>query len=210
MDHVCVTAEGFGTLQTTEPAQVEGRCIYLPRFDARASLFPEPRRGYGLQIFKFPIGGSQFYFTVASFAEMLPRLENRVTLDPTRRDAWDIPILRIDCSYSEAEQARAGEQTRALREIAEVAEVKLTAIDEAPRPPGSAFHECGTARMGMNPANSVLDAHNQCWDASGLYVTDGACFPSQGYQNPTLTILALTARACHHALNGIDQKGITQ
>ena len=54
--------------------------------------------------------------------------------------------------------------------------------------------------MGTSPHNSVLDADNQCWDAWKLYVTDGACFPSQGTQNPTLTIMALTARACHHAL----------
>jgi choline dehydrogenase-like flavoprotein len=121
-------------------------------------------------------------------------------LDPDRRDVWGIPVLRIDCSYTEAELNRARDQTRALRELAELAEVDLTEIDEVPRAPGSAFHECGTARMGTDPASSVLDANNECWDARGLYVTDGACFPSQGYQNPTLTILALTARACHHAI----------
>jgi choline dehydrogenase-like flavoprotein len=54
--------------------------------------------------------------------------------------------------------------------------------------------------MGLDPATSVLNAHNECWDAAGLYVTDSASFPSQGSQNPTLTILALTARACAHAL----------
>ena len=53
--------------------------------------------------------------------------------------------------------------------------------------------------MGKDPASSVLDSNNQCWDARGLYVTDASCFPSQGTQNPTLTVLALTARACHHA-----------
>jgi choline dehydrogenase-like flavoprotein len=88
----------------------------------------------------------------------------------------------------------------ALRELAEVAGVTLTQIDEAPRPPGSASHECGTARMGSDPANSVLDPNNECWEARGLYATDAACFPSQGTQNPVLTILALTARACDHAL----------
>jgi choline dehydrogenase-like flavoprotein len=76
----------------------------------------------------------------------------------------------------------------------------VTKIDEVPPPPGSASHECGTARMGSNPENSVLDPYNQCWDARGLYVTDGACFLSQGSQNPTLTILALTARACESRL----------
>ncbi|MGY3411046.1 choline dehydrogenase-like flavoprotein [Bradyrhizobium sp. GM5.1] len=59
--------------------------------------------------------------------------------------------------------------------------------------------------MGFDPATSVLDPSNQCWDAQGLYVTDGACFPSQGTQNPTLTILALTARACHHAVSAVAQ-----
>ena len=81
-----------------------------------------------------------------------PRLENRVTLDPNQRDAWGIPVLRIDCSHNEAELLLARDQTQALRELAEVAEVKLTRIDETPRPPGSAIHECGTARMGADPA----------------------------------------------------------
>ena len=94
-----------------------------------------------------------------------------------------------------------------MRELAELAEVSLTRIDEAPTPPGSSHHECGTARMGTSPENSVVDANNECWDARGLYVTDGACFPSQGIQNPTLTILALTARACHHALSGRERDG---
>jgi choline dehydrogenase-like flavoprotein len=66
--------------------------------------------------------------------------------------------------------------------------------------PGTAIHECGTARMGSAPENSVVDPHNECWDARGLYVTDGSAFPSQGVQNPTLTIMALTARACDYAV----------
>lgn len=200
MDHIYVGAEGFGNAQLLEPAQESGRCLYLPRFDGRGSASAQPGRGYGVQFFQFPVGGSRSYFIAASFGEMLPRRQNRVMLDPDRRDVWGIPVLRIDCSYTEAELNRARDQTRALRELAELAEVDLTEIDEVPRAPGSAFHECGTARMGTDPASSVLDANNECWDARGLYVTDGACFPSQGYQNPTLTILALTARACHHAI----------
>ena len=91
------------------------------------------------------------------------------------------------------------EQRRALRELADVAGATLSALEEVPTPPGSALHEVGTARMGTSPTDSVLDPHNECWDARGLFVTDGAAFPSQGFQNPTLTILALTARACAHA-----------
>jgi choline dehydrogenase-like flavoprotein len=109
-------------------------------------------------------------------------------------------VLKIDCHHGDDERLLAHEQASALRELAEVAGVRLTQIDETPRPPGSAIHECGTAPMGNDPANSVLDPHNQCWEARGLYLTDGASFPSQGTQNPMLTILALTARACDHAL----------
>ena len=131
---------------------------------------------------------------------MLPRPDNRVTLDPKRCDAWGIPALHIDCSHSDAELLRADDQISALRELAEVAGVAITHIAKAPAVPGTAHHECGTARMGSDPATSVLDPFNECWEARGLYVTDAACFPSQGAQNPTLTILAITARACDHAV----------
>jgi choline dehydrogenase-like flavoprotein len=202
MDHVIVGVEGFVPRQFEETPLEDGRCLYLPRFDARASARPNPGRGYGIQMYQFPVGGRQIFFVALSYAEMIPRQENRVTLDSHRRDAWGIPILHIDCAYDEPQLVRAREQIQALQELAQLSEVAVTRIDKVPRPPGSAIHECGTARMGSDPASSVLDANNQCWDARGLYVTDSACFPSQGCQNPTLTILALTARACHHALKG--------
>ena len=183
------------------PALDDGRAVYLPRFDARDNLLPSGR-GFGVQLYQFPGGRGRSHFTAVSFGEMLPRPENCVTLHPTRRDIWGIPILKIDCRYSSAELARARDQAVAIRDIAAAAGVKLSRVNERPAPPGSAIHECGTARMGRDPATSVLDSNNQCWQAQGLYVTDGACFPSQGSQNPTLTILALTARACHHAVTG--------
>jgi choline dehydrogenase-like flavoprotein len=140
---------------------------------------------------------------------MLPRKDNRVILDSTVKDAWGIPALRIECSHGETETTRIREQKLALSELMTLLGVNDARIPPIAAPPGSAIHECGTARMGTDPTNSVLDPDNQCWDARGLYVTDGACFPSQGYQNPTLTILALTARACAHALrnNGSELAG---
>lgn len=199
MDHVRVRAEGNGPPLAPGPSSEEGRSLYLPRFEARDSHAPGPGRGFGVQIIQQSARGRS-HFIAASYAEMLPRQENRVTLDPNRCDAWSIPILRIDCSHGPAEVLRAREQASALWQLAEVAGVTLTQIDETPAPPGSASHECGTARMGSDPTSSVLTPYNECWEARGLYVTDGACFPSQGTQNPTLTILALTARACDHAL----------
>ena len=200
MDHILVIARGRGPPLPQGAASQQANCLYLPRFDARELPKPLPGRGFGVQLYQTPARGGRSYFNVASFAEMLPRPQNRVTLDPERRDAWGIPVLRIDCAHGDGELMRAREQIAALRELAKVVGVTLTEIDEGPGPPGIAIHECGTARMGSDPASSVLDPHNQCWEAQGLYVTDGACFPSQGSQNPTLTILALTARACDHAL----------
>jgi len=202
MDHVGVRAQGNGP-PLPRGSYEDVRCLYLPRFDARELPAPGPTRGFGVQVYQIPENSKRSQFIAGSFAEMLPRSENHVTLDPTRRDAWGIPVLRINCSQGPAELKRAADQIAALRALAEVAGVTLTQIDKRPLPPGSTNHECGTARMGSDPSSSVLDPHNECWEAQGLYVTDGACLPSQGSQNPTLTLLALTARACHHALRTV-------
>jgi choline dehydrogenase-like flavoprotein len=198
MDHVALVAEGTGPPLSSEFSPEDGRCLYLPRFDARCLPKPGPGRGFGVQVYQRPVSKAQSGFSASSFAEMLPRPENRVMLDATRRDAWGIPVLHIDCRHRDAELAQVREQLSALRELAGVAGVTLTSM--TPWPPGMSMHECGTARMGRDPSTSVLDPYNQCWEARGLYVTDAACFPSQGTQSPTLTILALTARACDHAL----------
>jgi choline dehydrogenase-like flavoprotein len=200
MDHVLLSASGLGGALPGEPISNEpGRCVYLPRFDMRNDDHSGDR-GYGVQIYRWSAEHGKSHFTAVSFAEMTPRPENRVVLDPHRRDAWGFPVLRIQCRHDEAELARAAQQCTALREISELMGARLYRIDDKPAIPGSAIHECGTARMGDSPGNSVLDSNNQCWDARGLYVTDAAAFASQGMQNPTLTILALTARACHHAV----------
>lgn len=200
MDHLRLKIEGTGPPLPVDDI-ARGRCLYLPRFDAREEATPPPARGFGVQVYRQGIPDADHSgFSAASFGEMVPDRDNRVTLHPTLRDAWGIPVLNIECRHSAQDLELAREQSRALRELAEVAGVTITRIDEAPAPPGSANHECGTARMGSDPANSVLNPHNECWEAEGLYVPDGASFPSQGSQNPTLTLLALTARACAHAL----------
>jgi choline dehydrogenase-like flavoprotein len=200
MDHVRMRAAGTGQPLSSEHSSEDGRCLYLPRFDARCLSTPGAGRGFGMQVYIARTGKDRSSFNAVSFAEMLPRPENRVTLDANRQDAWGIPVLHIDCRHGDAELAKAREQHSALRELADVAGVTLASIGETPGPPGLSMHECGTARMGRDSSTSVLDPYNECWEARGLYVTDGACFPSQGTQNPTLTILALTARACDHAL----------
>jgi choline dehydrogenase-like flavoprotein len=200
MDHVMTKAEGIGPKLPNGTTSEDGRLLYLPRFDAREISGPTRDRGYGVQLYQSAAPGQQSYFTAVAFGEMLPNSNNKVTINNSKRDKWGVPVLHIDCTYRLSEHNLADDQRVALKQIAEVAGVTITQIDEQPPPPGSANHECGTARMGRDPSTSVLDEYNRCWDAHGLYVTDAACFPSQGSQNPTLTILALTARACDHAL----------
>jgi choline dehydrogenase-like flavoprotein len=208
MDHVLVSGQGVGGRLPDEPVQGEaGRCVYLPRFDLRDGATARRGRGYGVQIYRWSLGQGISYFNAVAFAEMAPRIENRVVLDQRRTDAWGLPVLRIACHHNDAELQLAKDQSAALGELGELLKVKFNQLNERPAPPGTAIHECGTARMGDSPDASVLDPHNQCWDASGLYVTDASAFPSQGAQNPTLTVLALTARACGHAVRELGIRG---
>jgi choline dehydrogenase-like flavoprotein len=136
---------------------------------------------------------------MSGFGEMLPNPDNRVTLHATRRDRWGIPICHIDCSY--------GENERKIMQCIEAdANEMVTAAGYQKRPapmypsvPGDKIHEMGTARMGRDPATSVLNAHNHAHDIDNLYITDGACMASSACQNPSLTYMAITARAAHHA-----------
>ncbi|MES1156704.1 MAG: GMC family oxidoreductase [Alphaproteobacteria bacterium] len=201
MDHVSIKIEGEAPSEGLDPGPAEqGPCVYLPRFDARETGKLGPERGFGVRVYLGAgTSGGTSYFVAVADSEMLPRAENRVTLS-SRTDAWGIPILHISCSHGETERSVARQQAAALRELADLAGAKLLAPIGDPAAPGSAIHEVGTARMGDDPNNSVLDPYNECWDARGLFVTDGSSFPSEGIQNPTLTILALTARACRRAI----------
>ncbi|RAK51009.1 GMC oxidoreductase [Phenylobacterium deserti] len=201
MDHVTIKVDGVGgRLPGPEAVRMEdGRNVYLPRFDARMGE-RDSSRGFGVQVYRTSIGGGRSFFTAVAFSEMLPRARNHVRLDPIRKDRWGLPVLHIDCAHSRFERRMALSQAQALRELADVAGIQVHHLSETPSVPGSAVHETGTARMGRDPETSVLDPDNQCWAARGLYVTDSSSFPSQGSQNPTLTVMALTARACEHAL----------
>ncbi len=202
MDHVVVGCGGVGKGLAGEPIELmPGRCVYVPRFDLRYACEKATDRGYGVQLYQSSIGKGRSNFTAVSFGEMLPSAENKITLNENKRDKWGVPTLKIDCKFSEFEIKRATDQSFALKAVAKELDVDLYHLDDRPAPPGTAIHECGTARMGDAPNNSVLDPNNECWDAPGVFVTDGAAFPSQGTLNPTLTIKALTARACAHVIS---------
>ncbi len=158
------------------------------------------------------------------YGEMLPHYENTVTLDPVRTDAWGIRVPHIRCAVTEHERMLMSEQVRIAKDMTAVAGYRLNftgsplGLDSTNVFPdadpisrvafrmgfrrsvamGAAIHECGGARMGNDPATSVLSGVNQCWDVPNLFVTDASCFVSNGLVGPTLTIMALTARACEH------------
>jgi choline dehydrogenase-like flavoprotein len=88
-----------------------------------------------------------------------------------------------------------------IKEMVDAAGFYTQYTSATPAPPGFCIHEVGTARMGADPKTSVLNKWNQSWDVKNLFVTDGACFVSQGCQNPTLTMMAITARACDYIAN---------
>jgi choline dehydrogenase-like flavoprotein len=131
-----------------------------------------------------------------TFGEVLPRFDNQVTVDPERTDAWGVPIASVVCRYGENEAKMAADQRHTLREMVGAAGIEVEREYLELAPPGLSIHEMGTARMGADPETSVLNPSNRAWDVPNLYVTDGACFVSGGFQNPTLTMMALTARAC--------------
>lgn len=151
-----------------------------------------------------------YYFSMEAQGECLPRFDNFVELDPEKKDAWGIPALRITASYGENEHAMA----KAMRHDVAAA---LDAIGvKDPQPPdenlsvfGKNIHECGTARMGKDPKKNVLDEYNRVHDVKNLFVTDGACFVTQGCYEPTLTIMAISLRAAEHIVQASKRGELT-
>lgn len=205
MDHTYgVLFEGHPPPRRESEYEPTGQGGYLSGFRNVTEPHPEFARGYGVE---FQVIGRRrprrrFQrrvrddFWISAFGEVLPDPENRVELDRERVDAWGVPVLRIHARHGENELAMARDQARTLREMLEAGGWEITVENTALDPPGSSAHEMGTARMGADPASSVLNAHCQSWDVPNLFLSDAAAFPSSGHRNPTLTIMALTVRAC--------------
>jgi choline dehydrogenase-like flavoprotein len=140
-------------------------------------------------------------FWMTGFGEQLPRYENFVDLDPEVTDAWGIPVLRFHCEYTDNEHKMREDMAQSAAEMLEAAGARNIRPFINPTMPGACIHEMGTARMGRDPETSVLNAWNQAHDVKNLFVTDGACMTSAACQNPSLTYMALTARACHYAVD---------
>lgn len=144
---------------------------------------------------------------LGAWGECLPYYENRVSLDRGKVDQWGQPTLKIDCEFRENEKAMRRDMAAAAAEMLEAAGMKNISVNDylATTPPGHCIHEMGTCRMGRDPKSSALNAHNQLWAVPNVFVTDGACMTSNACQNPSLTYMALTARAAAYAVRALKR-----
>ena len=142
---------------------------------------------------------------MTGFGEILPYHDNRISLDRSVKDKWGLPVLAMDCEIKENEIKMRADMMDDAAEMLEAAGVKKVRKADTGYNFGRGIHEMGTARMGRDPKTSVLNGHNQVWDAKNVFVTDGACMTSGACVNPSLTYMALTARAANHAVDELKR-----
>lgn len=229
MDH-CFQSGASGLIPGHEDRYYYGNRpngIYIPRFrnldgrDADADFL----RGYGYQGGASRSGwgramgeegfGAEFKHSlrepgpwsmwIGGWGECLPRHENYAELDDETEDAWGMPALRISASWSENEDDMREDMRIQAAEMLEAAGAEAISPFTEHSPPGLCIHEMGTARMGRDPQTSVLNGYNQAHDVPNLFVTDGSCMTSSACQNPSLTYMALTARAANYAVEELNR-----
>ena len=217
-----------GSMEGYEDRYYSGRRptgFYIPRF---ANLGNDKRgflRGYGYQgaasrtgwsreIAEMNISGQlkdalsepgPWTIGATGFGEILPYHENKISLDKQVKDKWGLPVLSMDCELKENEKKMRQAIKADLEEMLQAAGAVNVHTWDTGHAMGHGIHEMGTARMGKDPGSSVLNAHNQVWDAMNVFVTDGSFMTSAGCQNPSLTYMAFTARAANYAVEELKK-----
>jgi choline dehydrogenase-like flavoprotein len=202
--------------------------IYIPRFvnlngDKRPYL-----RGFGYQgaasredwqrdVAELNIGASlketltepgNWKFGIGGFGEVLPDHRNRIYLHDTVKDKWGLPVLAMDAELQQNElDMRKDIVAEAAAMLEAIGAININTWDDG-HALGHGIHEMGTARMGKNAKTSVLNAYNQVWDCKNVFVTDGACMTSSACQNPSLTYMAITARAADYAVAELKKRNL--
>lgn len=145
-------------------------------------------------------------FWLGSWGEQLPHPDNRVTLSKTEKDKWGLPQLEIDCAWKENEISMRKDMMNSAAEMLGSAGLKnISTFNDEKAYPGLCIHEMGTARMGNDPKTSVLNRWNQLHEVKNVFNTDGACMTSSACQNPSVTYMALTARAADFAVSELKK-----
>ena len=217
-----------GVMEGYEDKYVYGRRangIYVTRF---ANLFGDKRdylRGFGYQggagrngwqrnVAELSVGAEfkealtepgEWSMGIGGFGELLPYHENKISLDKDKKDKWGLPILAMDAEIKDNEMKMRKDIVTEAVAMLEAAGVKQVSSHDTGHHVGDGIHEMGSARMGHDPKTSVLNSHNQVWDAKNVFVTDGACMTSSACQNPSLTYMALTARAANFAVEELKK-----
>jgi len=186
----------FRNLDTKAKNFIRGYALNV--YSGRGGMDPRNFAAYGeeLQAKLESYHGSGFSTSI--MGEVLAHYENHVNIDKTEVDAWNIPVLRIDTKYTDNEFNMARDAVDTSIAMAEAAGFEVLAKNYEPSPPGYSIHELGTCRMGDDPKTSVLNKWCQSHDIKNLWVVDGSSFVSGGWQNPTMTIVALAMRASEH------------
>jgi choline dehydrogenase-like flavoprotein len=227
MDHhkgLSITApvEGF------EDSYYYGRrptSIYIPRFRNIKEKHPGFLRGYHFggsasrprMQSDIPVGAAlkeamtepgPWQMGLYAFGECLPYADNRITLNTGKKDQWGRPIIAVSCEFKENERAMHEDIKIMGVEILEAAGFKNPVVRGSISFPGNANHEMGIARMGHDPKTSVLNKHNQMHEVPNVFISDGSCMVSGSCLNPSLTYMALTARACDYAAGEMKKGNI--
>ena len=202
--------------------------IYIPRFRNIGDDKRDYIRGFGYQgaasregwsrnVAEMNIGADfkdslcepgAWTMGITAFGETLPYHENKVILDKTKKDKWGLNVLSIDAEIKENELKMRKDMMEDAKEMLENSGLKDVKTFDNGYALGQGIHEMGTARMGLDPKTSVLNKFNQVWDAPNIFVTDGAAMTSAACQNPSLTYMALTARAVDHAVSELKKGNI--
>jgi len=227
MDHHFRCGAG-GTVEGYSDRYTYGRRptgIYVPRF---RNIYDDKRsyvrgfgyqggagRGRGVQVAEFTIGAElkealsvpsdNWHMGIMGFGEMLPYHENKISLNKNVKDKWGLPVLDMDVEIKENEKKMREDMMNDAKEMLEAAGVKNAYTYDYGYEVGMGIHEMGTARMGRDPKTSVLNGNNQVWDCQNVFVTDGACMASASCVNPSLTYMAMTARAANFAVEELKK-----
>jgi choline dehydrogenase-like flavoprotein len=202
--------------------------FYIPRY---RNLFGDKRdylRGFGYQgsagrqgwsrdIPEIAIGGAfkdaltepgGWTIGMGGFGEILPDHSNKIMLDKTRKDKWGLNILAFDAELKENERKMRVDMQHDAEEMLTAIGAKDVRGYEGNGVQGRGIHEMGTARMGADPKTSVVNKHNQMWDAPNVFITDGSFMASAACVNPSLTYMAFTARAADYAVGELKKMNL--
>lgn len=199
--------------------------IYIPRFrnldggssagylrgfgyQGGASRNRADAAGIGVELKASVTEPGKWSMGIGSWGEHLPYPDNRVTLNRDKKDKWGLPTLDIDCTFRENELKMREDMKQSAAEMLEAGGIQnIQTYDNMP-PPGFCIHEMGTARMGRDPKTSVLNAWNQMHEVANVFITDGSCMSSSACQNPSVTYMALTARAAAYAVQEMKKRNL--